>query len=64
MTGPGHCAEAGEAGKAAVRCQHCERDIEPLPSGYWMDSDGLMVCKKRVRDETFMTHQPMPQVTP
>jgi hypothetical protein len=45
------------------RCQHCYRDIEPTPAGYWMDSDGLTVCKKRVGDEEFMLHQPLPGVT-
>ncbi len=45
-----------------VRCQHCERDIEELPSGIWVDLDGFTVCKKRAGDEPFLLHQPLPAI--
>lgn len=45
------------------RCQHCYRDITQLPNGHWMDGDGIMVCKKKIGDEDFLMHTPLPQVT-
>ena len=46
------------------RCQHCYRDIEFLPGGFWADPDGFTVCKKKIGDEAFLLHQPMPEATP
>lgn len=54
------------AGKP-VRCQHCERDIEQLAGGTWVDSDGIPVCLKYTglppaRQQSYVYHTPMPQI--
>jgi hypothetical protein len=47
---------------------HCERDIEQLASGRWVDSDGFAVCVKYTgplpaREQDYVLHTPMPVIT-
>ena len=49
------------------RCQHCDRDIEQVASGNWVDSDGILVCMKYTgpeppRPQDFLLHTPMPVI--
>lgn len=46
------------------RCQHCASSIyRILGTDTWADGRGISVCKKRVGDESFLLHQPMPVIT-
>lgn len=58
----------GKHGRRPVRCQHCDRDIEQLTSGPWVDSDGISICMKTAAELPFTTgteyvfHTPMPVI--
>jgi hypothetical protein len=41
---------------------HCERDIEQVLWGYWVDSDGLSYCMKQIGDFPPLMHEPMPVI--
>lgn len=43
------------------RCQHCDRNITPHPSGHWLDSDGMWLCM-RSSDGSPVPHTPMPVI--
>jgi len=45
-----------------TRCMHCERDIQQLATGVWVDADGFTACMKRVGDFPLLLHAPMPMI--
>jgi hypothetical protein len=49
----------------AARCRHCERDIEQVANGTWVDGDGFAACVKAPADSvgggqaaSFVLHMP------